>query len=390
MPLIVDPRFGAELRRLRTVAGISLRQLAPLVLSSRGHLHDIEIGRRRPTVDLAQRLDDALNAAGHLARLVRPAPASGDPDRLAYIRQHPRSVDPATLDALTDILAAHRRLEDTVGAAAVLPAVRAQLDLITTLTADTRCRQRPRLVDLAAQWAQFGGWLHAVVDQPRLATRWYTTALAWGTEAGNTDMVATAMSMRGHLAWQARRPGPLIRLSAEALRQPASPGVRAIAAQQQARGHALLGEASAAIGLLDQAVDLATQAAENPDREPPWVYFHSLFYLQMQRGLTYRLLGDHNQAIEHIRAGLDGLPPYATGAAWTGPYLLILAATLAEIGDVGAALEAYSRAAAIGRATGTTALASQAETAADRLSARRVRTPRTWLRRSPSSHDDRK
>ncbi|WP_155246091.1 helix-turn-helix domain-containing protein [Salinispora arenicola] len=45
MPSIVDPCFGAELRQLRTVAGVSLRQLASRALSSRGHLHDIEAGR---------------------------------------------------------------------------------------------------------------------------------------------------------------------------------------------------------------------------------------------------------------------------------------------------------------------------------------------------------
>ncbi len=229
-------------------------------------------------------------------------------------------------------------------------------------------------MDLAAQWAQFGGWLNAAAGHPRVAGRWYSAALEWGTEAGNSDMIATVLSMRGHLAWQHRRPGPLIGLSAAALRQPASPGVRALAAQQEARGHALIGAASTAIGLLDQAMDLATQATEAPDREPPWIYFHSLDYLKMQRGLTYRLLGDNALAVEHLRTGLHGLPPYAKGAAWTVPYRIDLAATLAELGDVSAAREAYERVQAIAETTGTEHLARRVESAVRSLSAGNLRT----------------
>ncbi|WP_309225013.1 hypothetical protein [Salinispora sp. H7-4] len=259
----------------------------------------------------------------------------------------------------------------------MLPAVRIQLNLLTDLTTEARDGPRPRLVDLAAQWAQFAGWLNAAVGHPRAADRWYSTALGWGTEVGNSNMIATVLSMRGHLAWQHRRPGPLIGLSAAARRQPASPGVRALAAQQEARGHALIGAASTAIGLLDQAIDLAMQATAAPDQEPPWIYFHSLDYLKMQRGLTYRLLGDSALAVEHLRAGLHGLPPYAKGAAWTVPYRLDLAATLAERGDVSAALEAYERVQVIAETTGTGNLARRVESAVRNMSAANLRTHTT-------------
>ncbi len=379
MPSIVDPCFGAELRQLRTVAGVSLRQLASRALSSRGHLHDIEAGRRQPTVDLAERLDLALNSGDRLTSLIRVAPPSDElADHLAHLQEHPRRVEPAALAALADILAAHRRLEDSVGAAAVLPAVRVQLTFVTDLTIEARGGLRVRLMDVAAQWAQFGGWLNAAAGHPRVAGRWYSAALDWGTEAGNPDMIATVLSMRGHLAWQHRRPGPLIGLSAAALRQPASPGVRALAAQQEARGHALIGAASTAIGLLDQAVDLATQANEAPEREPPWIYFHSLDYLSMQRGLTYRLLGDNAQAVEHLRTGLHGLPPSAKGAVWTVPYRLDLAATLAELGDISDALEVYDRVRAIAETTGTGHVARRVDSAVRSLSAGSLRTHTTY------------
>ncbi|GIJ78687.1 hypothetical protein Xph01_31190 [Micromonospora phaseoli] len=369
MAAIADGRFGAELRRLRMSTGLSLRQLAPLVLSSRGHLHDLETGRRRPTVDLVARLDDALVTGGVLSGMLHPSPTPRDPERLAYVAQHPRRVDPATLHTLAELLAAHRRLEDTLGSTPLLPTVRTQLDLIATLVAETASALRPQVVDLAAQWAQFGGWLYAASDRSRLASRWYGTALEWGTEAGSPDMVATVLSMRGHIAWSERRPSPLIGLSAAAARQPASPGIRAIAIQQQARGHALTGEADFVSDLLDQAAELVEAARQAPDREPPWIYFHSAAYLSMQRGLAYRLLGWNAQAIEHLRLGLAGLPPESAGAAWTGPYLLRLAAALVDTGDASEALSIYEGVRSIGQATRTVSLVDQAEDAVRALSA---------------------
>ncbi|MEU1607761.1 helix-turn-helix domain-containing protein [Micromonospora matsumotoense] len=367
MPPVTDGRFGTELRRLRMSAGLSLRRLAPLALSSRGHLHDLETGRRQPTVDLVTRLDDVLDTGGSLSGLLHPSPTPRDPQRLAHLTRHPRRVDPTTLHLLAEVLAAHRRLEDTLGATPLLPTMRTQLDLVTTLVAETTGTLRPGVVDLAAQWAQFGGWLYAASDRPRLANRWYGIALEWATEVGNPDMIATALSMRGHLAWSQRQPGPLIGLSAAAARQPASPGVRAIAVQQQARGHALIGEVDAVSDLLDQAVALHAQAGAAPDREPPWIYFHSADYLAVQRGLAYRLLGWNAQAIAHLRLGLAGL---SAGAAWTGPYLLRLGAALADTGEVGEAIGVYERVRQLGHATRTISLVEQAESAACALSAR--------------------
>ncbi|GGM18707.1 MULTISPECIES: helix-turn-helix domain-containing protein [Micromonospora] len=357
---IVDPRFPDELRRRRQQAGLSLRGLAALVHHGKSLLHQLETGRTRPAVDVAARLDAALHAEGALAALVAVAPP--EDERISYAVRHPRRVDPATVDELAGLLAAHRRLEDSLGAGAVLPTVRSQLDLVTALVRETNGALRPRLLDVAAQWAQFAGWLHAAGDRAALAAGWYRTALDWGAEAGSTDMVATVLSLRGHLAWAARRPGPLIDLSAAALRQPTTPGVRAVAAQQQARGHALAGQAEATVDLLDRARDLLDAARAEPDREPPWLYFHSPAYLSMQTGLAHRLLGRDEPAVELLAAGLARLPAETVGAAWTGPYLLHLAAGLTALRELDAARQAYERALTIGRATRTRSLTDQAET----------------------------
>src|SRR5437764_7078190 len=67
---VVDPRFGAMLRRLREARGLSARRLSALVPFSGGYVNQYETGVRRPTVETARRLDELLDAGGELAALV--------------------------------------------------------------------------------------------------------------------------------------------------------------------------------------------------------------------------------------------------------------------------------------------------------------------------------
>ncbi|MEU4681211.1 helix-turn-helix transcriptional regulator [Micromonospora sp. NPDC023737] len=83
---IVDPRFATELRRLREARSLSLRQLAAAVDHGKSLVHQLEAGQTKPTVDVATRLDEALEACGALAALVVDAPYGGD--RLAYVTAH--------------------------------------------------------------------------------------------------------------------------------------------------------------------------------------------------------------------------------------------------------------------------------------------------------------
>ena len=61
--------FGAELRHCRLRAGLSQRQLAPLVLTAPTMIGKIEMAQRYPTLDFAERCDGALGCDGALVRL---------------------------------------------------------------------------------------------------------------------------------------------------------------------------------------------------------------------------------------------------------------------------------------------------------------------------------
>jgi tetratricopeptide (TPR) repeat protein len=264
-----------------------------------------------------------------------------DEERLILAARHPRRSDPGVVDALSRVLSGQRRTEDSIGSALLIEPVKAQLAVVSDLVTEARGDLRTNVLDIGSQWAQFSGWLHASTGQLGEANRLYDLALEWALEADKPNMIATALSMQGHAAWLGAKAGSMIGLSRAAQRDNrASPGVRALAVQQEARGIALAGEAEIADidRKFDRAEELAAQAAEAPEDEPPWIYFFSPDYLILQRGLAYRLAGDYAKANELLTAGLSAIPSDMRKADWVASrYLLQLAVNHAKSGDVDAA-----------------------------------------------------
>ncbi|MDT7805891.1 MAG: hypothetical protein QOI78_9324 [Actinomycetota bacterium] len=74
-----DPApFGRELRRIRAARGLSLARLAETTHYSKGYLSKIETGAKPASAELARRLDEVLDAGGHLVRLLAPGPVPAD------------------------------------------------------------------------------------------------------------------------------------------------------------------------------------------------------------------------------------------------------------------------------------------------------------------------
>jgi len=357
--------FGAELRRLRTARGLSLRGLAKLVHYSRTVLWEWEQGHKIPLSDAVVRLDQALDADGALA-VHMPYP-NGNTDRLAHVARRPRSVDAAAVDALAGMLATMRRLEDSVGAGPLVEPTAGQLRLVESLADEARGPIRLRVIDLAGQWAQFAGWLCAATGQPAKARDRYARTLEYATESGSRDLIATSLSMRGNLAWMARRPGPVVGLSAAAAENANSPGVRAMALQQEARGHAVMGQVDDVRRLFDEAERAMDAAAKRPEDEPPWIYFYSAGYLEMQRGLAYRLLGDTVSAIEALTAGLAATETGLSRSEFVAIYRLQLTEAHLEAGNRDVALQLLDDVGQIAEGTGSARLAGEVARLAHRL-----------------------
>ena len=353
--------FSDVLRRISDERGLSVRQVAELVNHSKSVVGAWRTGKAIPSAAEAERIDTILGAGGLLAAAARMPGANGTSDRVARVAASPRTVDAAAVTALTGALANMRRLEDSIGAERLIVVTAEPLRLVDELADEARGEIRHDVVDLAGQWEQFAGWLRAATGRHDMARQRYARSLEHATEVGNENLVATALSMRGNLAWMARRPGAVVGLSAAAANHADSPGLLAMAAQQEARGHALLGEEDDVDRLFDRAEELMAAAADRADREPPWIYFYTPGYLRMQRGLAYRILGRDHDAIAELRGGLGELDPAVVGSEFVAQYKLALAEAHHAVGDEDVAGQLVDEVRALADLTGSARLSSDVE-----------------------------
>ncbi|WP_068015071.1 helix-turn-helix domain-containing protein [Nocardia mexicana] len=251
-----------------------------------------------------------------------------DTERLAYVTAHPRRTDRRVLDELSVMLAAWRKLDDSVGSESVLPAVSETMSVVERLVREAHGAIRPAVLNVGAQWLQLTGWLNTTTKRHAIARVAHDRMLEWSVELGDPDLISTTLGAKGHRAWTEDEFGPMIGLSEAAGRyKQASPAVLAVAAQQEARGHALVGEAAKAERKLDEADDYAIRAAEEPNRIPPWLYFHSTDLLVLQRGLAYKFLTEsgrpqyRRKAIDVLSAGLAGLDQETGESEWMRWYV---------------------------------------------------------------------
>ncbi|MEV6780545.1 helix-turn-helix domain-containing protein [Streptomyces syringium] len=366
---VASQDWAALLRTYRRLTGMSQTKLGELVGLVQPDVSDIERGRRRVTsVEVRQRIVSGLGIPPALLAAVGeradPLPVTGlalpgiapDADLLARVTNavgNAEQVDTATLDWLDRLLAEHRRAEDIIGSRPLTAVMRQQLRTVVDLHSGARGDLADRVVRLAAEHAQFLAWMAQDQADSAAALAWYDRAHEWALEAGDAGMAATTLSMKAHMAWSGGLGTRCVRL-AEAARWSVpgtSLGVQGMAAQMEARGHALNGDADASHRLLDEAQTLISQAAEHPEEEPPWMYFYDETWFALQRGMAEMHLGAWTTAIEHLTGGLAALPDgYRRDKAW---YRACLAHAAAGAGEADqaltVALQAVPDAAAVGR-----------------------------------------
>lgn len=353
--------FAERMLALMAERGISGRELARQLPCDRSYVSLLVRGKRNASPEMAARIDHLLGAEGTLAGLAaaeRPQLTPDERERLAWTQQHPRHIDMAAVESLAAVLMAQRRAEDALGSAAILKPVMAQLAAIGVLVAEARGSVRPPLVDVAAQWAQFAGWLHASVRRDTVAIQLHDQAIGWATEVDNASLISEVISMKGHVAWLCGQPGPVIGLSQAAQRDPrAFPGQHAISAAQEARGYAMIGDADAAERKLDDAMTLAQAADKRRDESPPWLYYHSAAFFELQRGIVLGYFAAtpryRDLALSALEAGYSGLPADEQASEWGAAYLVHMASVHEHAGDADQATARALTAAQVVRQTGS-------------------------------------
>lgn len=372
--------FAELLGTLRAEAGLSLADLGKAAHIARGYIHHLEHGRRWPSRTFVEALDRALQAQGALLDTWAAAdglprgPALRNPDdreRLALAADHPRRVDGATVSALADVLAATRRLEDSVGSAAVLPGVRRHLALARDLLADAPLPVRDRVGALTGELHQYLGWLLAETGHPQQASAELDAALALGVELDDPDLTSLALSYKGHLAWMHGDARGVIALSGAARRdQRVFVTQHAFNAYQQARGLAMAGDVAEMDRALGRAAELAETAVARQAEAPGGMYWYGAGFFTLQRGLTWHTLRDSRyagRAAGELTSGLGQLPDAERDSEWVAIFTVAAAEAYADAGDPEWAVEEARRALGVCRATCSTRLAASLRTVHTRL-----------------------
>ncbi|MFF9198789.1 helix-turn-helix domain-containing protein [Streptomyces sp. NPDC014779] len=270
----VPLRFGAELRRLRESAGMTLQQLADEMRYSKGHLSKIERGMNPPTVILAQRCDSYFNAGGSLRRAFaaeteaterKPKPgrrqviATGVGSLLAArladgsLLGGAGGEEPPPGDLYQRQLSEMKKLGQTLPPATMLPVLRSQAATVIELASRSSRSARTELLVTASRFAEYIGWVAQEAGDEAEALNATAEAVELARVGGDVHLADYALVRRALVTYYNGDAAQTIALARQAQRSAAPPRIRGLAAQREAQGHALAGDERACGRALDQA-----------------------------------------------------------------------------------------------------------------------------------------
>ncbi|GGT64984.1 hypothetical protein GCM10014713_67470 [Streptomyces purpureus] len=331
--------FGAELRRRRLAAGLTLARLAQAVHYSKGQLSKVETGRQRPTTELARLCDSVLDADGRLAELAvraAPPPVAAVPSRrevmavgatavLALAPSGPRPELPDTsalpqpgqdlggtlLETSQSLFTQYRRLGQISPPQAVLPALVAQTASLESLAAGSGPRTGKALLALCARHAEFAGWMAQEAGDDTAALSWTARAVKLAATSGDQDLASYALVRRALVTFYRGDASATVDLARGALVSRLPPRIRGLAAQREAQGHALAGEQDACLRALDQARLLLATSADDAAPGPLLGTTHLVDPVSMVTGWCLLDLGRPRQAAEMLDREVARIPANA-------------------------------------------------------------------------------
>jgi transcriptional regulator with XRE-family HTH domain len=349
--------FGVTLKKLRSEAGLSLRELGRRALYDYTRLSRAERGLILIPEHQVRILDDLLNAGGVLVSLRRGAatpalavaadhgnvtgngpvtveirlpgggsitvslsrrqfaqiiaagtltsifPASHGPEdvsRAARALDDPTRVDGEVLGYFRRVLGEYYQADKMLGPRQLTGPVLAQIDVLDGLRRGARLPYADPLLRILAQYAEMAGWLLQDSGDLDAAASWSRRAGEWAQCAGDTNMTSYMLVRQANIAALAGDHAGVIQLAGAARRTPGplEPKLTALALQQQARGHARLGEHRDCFTLLDQATAILRDHPHASDQDVP-VYLHhyNLNTLQEQSAACYQAAGHADTAV---------------------------------------------------------------------------------------------
>jgi transcriptional regulator with XRE-family HTH domain len=167
------------------------------------------------------------------------------------------ALDPGIAGRLMVVRRLVNEADSGLGPANVAPAAGGLYRLIERMHRAARGAMRRKLLDVAASYAEFYGWLCEEIGDLHGAVVWTERSLRQAQAADHPELVAYSYVRLAQLAETQHDDEKMIGMSRAAQREDGlSPQVRAMAVQQEARGHALAGDTTACLRKLDEARNL--------------------------------------------------------------------------------------------------------------------------------------
>lgn len=281
---------------------VGLRELARRAHYSPGYLSRVLSGQQPPSQALRRALSDALGL-------------TDDDARLAYVLANPQRLDAESVGMLAASLAAQRRADDTVGPGPLVgPAEEFRKSLLAALPR-ARGAHRDALCAVVSEASQFAGWLHIELGDHGRAGARLNEAIDLADDIEDESLVAQAYNLKGNIARQRGRWSAVHRNFAAAYAGCSPLRQRVVNGAQAASALAAMGKRSDAEKLLGDVEALRDRAASQAP--PSTAYWLTEEWMSLPIGHVHLNLGRRRHAAEHLRAGLDSLPPEHRFALWT-------------------------------------------------------------------------
>jgi transcriptional regulator with XRE-family HTH domain len=290
--------FAERLGELLAERGISSRELARRIPCDRSYVSLLTQGRRRPSPEMATRIDQLLEAGGQLAALAIPAAAQALPEIAEY-------ADAQYVDELREGSQALVRLDTMYGGGDVLPLALRSFRTAACLLATGGCAPAAEL-DLqaaAGEAAEVAAWVAYDTNQNDLSRQLIYEALLASRLAGDREMELFELSHLAMLDTHLYRPREALRISVHALESgPLPDRVASVFEIRRGRALAQLGDASGGLAALGRARALAEGDG------PEWTWWVDEPELVLHEGQALGEAGDWAAAVPYMERAVEQVP----------------------------------------------------------------------------------
>ena len=209
------------------------------------------------------------------------------------------------------------------------------------------------------------GWLLQDAGDLDAAAGWFRRAAEWAHCAGDTRMAAYMLIRQASIATLTDDHAAVIQLAAAARRAPGptEPKLTTLALQQQAHGHARLGEFRICFSLQDQAAEnLRDHPAVSDPAAPVYLHHYNPRTLEEQTAVCYRDAGHADTAVTILENTITATAGNETRDRGHLTAKLAVTITRASQPDPGRAARLGMDALAIARDTGSARITRELRT----------------------------